>query len=153
MRSPGWLEQPKIPLWGHGVLQGTRRTPLGERWDPLQGGVTRCGFGLAPSPPWWEGLGVLGAPGMPVGEQPGWQHPRATAQGEQPGEGWGCGAGGFGVRAGLMGGWGALGMRVHMCACVSVSMCVHLCAYMELPFPQSLLWGREGMPAGKDLGC
>lgn len=134
--------------------------PLKERWDPLQGGVTWRGFGLAPRLPGREGLGaqrVPSAPGMPVGWQPGWwQHPRATAWGSSLGRARDAGL--EGLRSGQQrlggagsdGGWGELGMHVHACACVS--MCVHVCACMALPFPQSLLWGREGMRMGEGLG-
>lgn len=53
---------------------------------------------------------------------------------------------------GLMGSWEELGTRVHTCACASIIMCVHACVCTELPFPQSLLWGREGMRAGEERG-
>ncbi|XP_072701785.1 MAP kinase-interacting serine/threonine-protein kinase 2 isoform X1 [Ciconia boyciana] len=79
----------KYPSGSSEVLYGKRRTPVRERWDLLQGGVTWRGFGLAPRLLWQEGLGVRRVPsaaGMPVGEWPGWrQHPRATAWGSSLG--------------------------------------------------------------------
>lgn len=76
------------------------RTPLKECQDLLQDSETCRGFGLAPRLLWqerWGAQGVPNAPGMPVGEQPGWwQHPRAMAWGSNLGTAWNVGLEGLG---------------------------------------------------------
>lgn len=121
------------------------RTPLKECQDLLQDSETCRGFGLAPRLLWqerWGAQGVPNAPGMPVGEQPGWwQHPRAMAWGSNLGTAWNVGLEGLGSGQQGVQWLGSAGVHGH--ARASLLVCVQVC--VALSFPLALGWGGLGM--------
>lgn len=121
------------------------KDPLKECQDLLQDSETCRGFGLAPRLLWqerWGAQGVPNAPGMPVGEQPGWwQHPRAMAWGSSLGTAWNVGLEGLGSGQQGVQWLGSAGVHGH--ARASLLMCVQVC--VALSFPLALGWGGLGM--------
>lgn len=121
------------------------KDPLKECQDLLQDSETCRGFGLAPRLLWqerWGAQGVPNAPGMPVGEQPGWwHHPRAMAWGSSLGTAWNVGLEGLGSGQQGVQWLGSAGVHGH--ARASLLMCVQVC--VALSFPLALGWGGLGM--------
>lgn len=96
---------------------------------------------------------VPSAPGMPVGEWPGWrQHPGATARRSSLGRAWNVGPEGLGLGQqclGSAGSDGQLGRAGHACSCLCVS--VHVCSCMcvhRVALSSELALGKGGNARG-----